>query len=39
MDRVSNIIHLDWARKRGIYGKGVCVAIIDTGERVIIMSS
>ncbi|MFW5647268.1 MAG: S8 family peptidase [Acetivibrio ethanolgignens] len=31
MDRVSKIIHLDWARKRGIYGKGVCVAIIDTG--------
>lgn len=31
MDRVSNIIHLDWARKRGIYGKGVCVAVIDTG--------
>lgn len=31
MDRVSDIIHLGWARKHGIYGKNVCVAIIDTG--------
>ena len=31
MDRVSGIIHLDWAHKRRIYGKGVGVAVVDTG--------
>lgn len=31
MDRVSKSIHLDWAHKRGIYGKGVGVAVVDTG--------
>lgn len=31
MDRVSKIIHLDWAHKRGIYGRGVGVAVVDTG--------
>lgn len=36
MDRVSKIIHLDWAHKRGIYGRGVGVAVVDTGDGVII---
>jgi serine protease AprX len=31
MDRVSKVIHLDWAHKRGIYGRGIGVAVIDTG--------
>lgn len=31
MDRVSKIIHLDWAHKRGIYGRGIGVAMVDTG--------
>lgn len=31
MDRVSKIIHLDWAHKRGIYGKGVTAVVLDTG--------
>lgn len=39
MNRVASIIHLDYAKKMGLTGKGVGVAILDTGERVIILSS
>lgn len=31
MDRVSKLIHLDWAHKRGIYGRGITAAVLDTG--------
>ncbi|MCD7825096.1 MAG: S8 family serine peptidase, partial [Clostridiaceae bacterium] len=31
MNRVSHIIHLDYARARNLTGKGIGVAIFDTG--------
>lgn len=31
MNRVSEIIELDWAHKRNIMGKGIGVAVVDTG--------
>ena len=31
MNRVSHIIHLDYARKRNLTGKGIGIAIFDTG--------
>ena len=31
MNRVSSIIHLDYARQHGLTGQGIGVAILDTG--------
>lgn len=31
MNRVSKLIHLDWAHTRGYYGQGISIAVIDTG--------
>ena len=31
MNRAANIIHLDAARRQGLTGKGIGVAIFDTG--------
>ncbi len=31
MDRVSKIIHLKWAHNHNVTGKGIGVAILDTG--------
>ncbi len=39
MDRVKKLIHLNYAYKTGLTGKTVTIAAMDTGERVIIMSS
>ena len=39
MNRVRKMIHTDYAYKIGLTGKNVTVAVMDTGERVIIMSS
>ena len=39
MDRVRRIINAQKAYEHGYYGEGVGVAVLDTGERVIILSS
>ncbi len=31
MNRVGKMINISWAKKRGYSGRGVCVAVIDTG--------
>ena len=38
MDRVREIINVTKAHKRGYYGEGIGIAVLDTGECVIIMS-
>ncbi len=37
MDRVRSLINCDDVHRRGYTGRGVGVAILDTGERVIIL--
>lgn len=37
MDRVNRIIGSKWAHDRGIRGKHIGIAVLDTGERVIMM--
>lgn len=39
MERVRKIIGCQEAYQRGIYGTGIGIAVLDSGERVIIMSS
>lgn len=39
MNRVRQLINAAYADMAGVFGEGVCVAVLDTGERVIIMSS
>ena len=39
MDRVKKIIHTDYAYRSGLSGQNVTVAVMDTGERVIILPS
>ena len=39
MDRVRKIINAGRAYDKGYYGEEVGVAVLDTGERVIILSS
>ena len=39
MNRAAEKINLTQAREKRLYGEGVTVAVLDTGERVIILSS
>lgn len=38
MERVRKIIGCQEAYQRGFYGAGIGIAVLDSGERVIIMS-
>lgn len=37
MNRAAEVIGLKWAHERNIMGQGIGVAVLDTGDRVIIM--
>lgn len=39
MRRVKQLVHADHVYRNGYNGRGVCAVVLDTGERVIIMSS